>query len=539
MSLEYTNTMKLYTKDYVRFKIIEGGICVKEFDGVENAYKSLPGDDVSIDGKLIKRIDHPPLVGVVHLQSKIKYGMTTRGYPIYLFEPLNKAYPLMIVGSSEKGATTNMLGLAKFESWTEKYPRANLIRMLGSCGDPGVEAESLLLRYSPWAHPKTFDISPGYTNALETRPLIEGFTFNIDPPGCQDVDDVFTITKTDDGYTLTISITDVATAIEEGSTLDLYSQKVGQSLYPPEKEPKHMLPPALSTKELSLGVAQLRNCISLRLECDSKKILKTEWLLAKVAVDNAYTYEMAQNDTGQQMYILKSIVEIVSGKAVSTSEEWVETLMIYYNKEAGKLLKTNSTGILRSHSAPDQERLLRWEAIDPSLSKLAYSSATYCPSESSTTHWGLGLSDYTHASSPLRRYADLYNQRCIIAILEGRSIVKNPLGLCCDLNALGRNAKSFERDIFFLRALTEKGSVKAKLLEVQEEKQTLQLWVPTWNRVVRMKCPIKDMIIYPKDTSEPFTISIGQTVNLSYYVQYQNARWKDKIVFNIDNSLIQ
>jgi exoribonuclease R len=531
--------MKLETKDYVRFKLVDNGICIKEFEGVENACKALPGDEVSVDGNLIKRTDHPPLIGVIHLQSKIKYGMTTRGYPIYLFEPLNKAYPLMIVGSSEKGATTNMLGLAKFESWSDKYPRANLVRILGPCGDTRVETESLLLRYSPWAYPKMFDLSPAYTKALENRPLIEGFTFNIDPPGCQDVDDVFTVAKTDIGYTLTISITDVATAIEEGSTLDLYAQKVGQSLYPPGKEPKHMLPPALGTKELSLGIAQLRNCISLRIECDLNKIIRTEWILAKVVVDKAYTYEMAQNDIGQEMCALKSIVEIVSDKPISTSEEWVETLMIYYNKEAGKLLKANNTGILRSHSPPDQERLERWEAIDPSLSKLAYSSATYCAAGASTNHWGLGLSDYTHASSPLRRYADLYNQRCLIEILKDNPVVKNPVGLCADLNVLGRNAKSFERDIFFLQALTAKGSVEAKLLEVQEEKQALQLWVPSWNRVIRMKCAIKDMIVSPKDTREPFTLSLGQTVNLSYYVQYQNARWKDKIVFNISNSLIQ
>ena len=200
--------------------------------------------------------------------------------------------------------------------------------------------------------------------------------------------------------------------------------------------------------------------------------------------------------------------------------------MIYYNNEAGKLLKANSTGILRSHSPPDQERLERWAAIDPCLSKLAYSSATYCVAGSATQHWGLGLSDYTHASSPLRRYADLYNQRCLIDILNGTPVVKNPAGLCRNLNTLGRNAKSFERDIFFLQALTKKGSVEARVLEIQETKQALQLWVPSWNRVIRVKLPIKD-------TRDPFTISIGQILTLTYYVQYQNARWKDKIIFNL------
>jgi exoribonuclease R len=531
--------MKLYTKDYLRFKILDNGICVKEFEGVELASKALPGDEVSIDGSLIKRTEHPPLVGVIHLQSKIKYGMTTRGYPIYLFEPLNKAYPLMIVGSSEKGVTTNMLGLAKFESWTDKYPRANLTRIIGPCGDPAVEAESLLLRYSPWSYPKVFEISPKYSEALTSRPLCKGFTFNIDPPGCEDVDDVFTVEMIDkDTYILTISITDVATAIEEGTTLDLYAQKVGQSLYPPDTKPKHMLPPSLGTKELSLGIAQTRNCISLGIRWSQLKgIIETTWAMAKIAVDKAYTYKEAQSESRPEFQIMKSIVNDIAGKPITTSEEWVETLMIYYNKEAGKLLKTHGTGILRSHSAPDQEKLLQWVSIDPSLEKLAYSSATYCAPDTDTTHWGLGLTDYTHASSPLRRYADLYNQRCLIEILEGINVNKRTTNeLCNELNLLGKAAKAFERNTFFLQALSTKGSaqgLEGRVLEIQEEKQAIQLWVPTWNRLIRVKCAILNGSVIPKDGDEAYPIAVGQVISLKFYVQYQNARWKDKIIFSI------
>ena len=516
--------MKLYTKDYQRFKILDEGTCLKEFEGVEHASKALPGDEVSIDGALIKRVDHPTLVGVIHLKSKIKYGMTTRGYPIYLFEPINKAYPLMIVGSSEKGATTNMIGLAKFEAWPDKYPRANLIRILGPCGDPAVEAEALLLRYSPWSYPKIFQISSKYNEALTNRPLCRGFTFNIDPPGCEDVDDVFTIEAVDDKYRLTISITDIATAIEEGSTLDLYAQKVGQSLYPPDTKPKHMLPPSLGTKELSLGVLQVRNCISLSITWSQDGILETTWALAKVAVDKAYTYKEAQSETRGEFHILKSIVDTIAGKSVVTSEEWVETLMIYYNKEAGKLLKAHGSGILRSHSAPDQERLQQWTSVDPSLAKLAYSSATYCSPETETSHWGLGLADYCHASSPLRRYADLYNQRCLIEILQGSPYARNPRALCYDLNVLGKAAKAYERDMFFLQALSSglPGTcVEGRVLEIQSEKGVIQVWVPIWNRIVRVKCAILDDTI------------VGQIVNLKYHVQYQNATWKDRIIFSI------
>ena len=520
--------MKLFTKDYLRFQVHDDGQCIKEFTGIEQAAKALPGDQVTADGALLIRTEHPPLVGVVHLQSKTKYGITTRGYPIYLFEPLNKAYPLMIVGCSEN-STSNMIGLAKFESWSSgaKYPRANLIRLLGPCGDPEVEAESLILRYSPWPYPKAATLSPNYESELLKRPMIQGYTFNIDPPGCEDVDDVFSIEKYSDIDTttwhLTISITDVATAIEEGSPLDIHSKRTGQSLYPLGSEPKHMLPPSISTLALSLGPNRLRNCISLRMiwSEDLSEILSSEIILAKTLVNKAYTYREAQEERRHELQILKKMVNRIANRPVETSEEWVETLMIHYNNEIGKYLKSHKTGILRSHAKPDEEKIRLWTAIDPCLEKLAYSAATYCSSSSEldSMHWGLGLTDYTHASSPLRRYADLYNQRCVLAVIHGMDTIYPSEELCKDLNTLGKNAKSFERDMFFLEALSEDDSyVTGTVVEIKTKK--LQIWVPAWNRLVNVK-----------NSDEP--VEIGDKVSLDYYVQYQNARWKDRIVFSV------
>ena len=536
-----TEGMKLYTKDYIKFKLLdETGLSVKEFIGVEHAKHALPGDEVDEDCTLIKRAEHPPIVGILHLQSKTKYGMTSRGFPVYLFEPLNKAYPIMIAGSNEKGATTNMIAVAKFESWEpdSKYPRASVMNIIGPCGDLSVEREALLLRYSPWKYPKTYEISTAYSVALKNRHTLKGFTFNIDPPGCEDVDDVFTIERVNDStWILTISITDVATAIEDGSSLDLYAQKVGQSLYPSGAKPKHMLPPSLSTSTLSLLPAHQRNCISLRIQWLSitGELSTPEFILTRASVDKAYTYDEAQEEEREEFKILKQITEQIAGKILESSEEWVETLMIFYNKKVGKLLKHFNTGILRSHATPDKERLERWTAIDPTLKMLAYSAATYVPGDTASSHWGLGLDEYAHASSPLRRYADLYNQRCILKIIDHTDLDKTTLSDCNTLNTLQKDAKSFERDMFFLHALAEVRwrPVHATLLEIQHEKQAIQCWVPTWNRVIRVRCSLDGDKITPRDNSEPFVVAVGQTIYLNYHVQWQNARWKDKIVFNI------
>jgi len=536
--------MKLYTKDYVKFKLLDHlGECVKEIEGVEHVNHCLPGDEVDIDCQLIKRANHPLIIGIIHFASKIKYGITSKGAPIYLFEPLDKAYPIMITGSSEKGATTNMLGLARFESWEKdsKYARGCLIRILGPCGDEKYEKEALLSRYSPWAYPKQYELSANYSNELESRELLEGYTFNIDPPGCEDVDDVVTLKSISDSeWLLTISITDVASGIDEGSVLDIYAQATGQSLYPDDQAPRHMFPPSIGVKEMSLLPDLERNCISLSIHWSSKKgVLSNKWSLTKVKVNRAYTYSQAMNDYGRYIAKLWTIVNNMAGKALMTSEEWVETLMIYYNKEAGKLLKKHNTGILRQHSIPNQERLERWTSINPGLSKLAYSSADYVPANLDSKHWGLSLDEYAHASSPLRRYADLHNQRCLIAILKGQPVPELAPALCKNLNILQKNAKAFDRDMFFIKVLMNSHikMVQGTLLEIQVNKQSLQFWVPIWNRVIRVKTSLvaeDDVVnIVQKDTGSSFKIYIGEQYNLKYYVQYQSASWKDRMIFNV------
>jgi len=289
-----------------------------------------------------------------------------------------------------------------------------------------------------------------------------------------------------------------------------------------------MLPPSIGTDALSLGEGKLRNCISLVIKWseDLGQLLSSNIILATTKVDKAYTYREAQDETRDELKTLKTMACYLAKRDLLTSEEWVETLMIYYNNEIGSFLKSHSTGILRSHPQPDEEKIRRWTAIDPSLEKLAYSAAIYSSSSSGSDslHWGLGLIDYTHASSPLRRYADLYNQRCVLAVLiEGRSKIYASEELCKDLNFLGKNAKSFERDMFFLQALSENPdpSVTGTVVEVKSEK--LLIWIPAWNRLISVK----------RDADLDEEIHISQKVRLSYYVQYQNARWKDKIVFNL------
>ena len=537
--------MRLYTKDYLNFKVFDdNGITIKEFCGVEPTKKALPGDEVHEDGSLKKRAKHPPIIGVLKLKNKIKYGFTSRNVPIHLFEPLNKAYPPILVSSDDKRGS-NILALVQFEAWDQsKFPRGSLLKIIGDCGHIHAEAESLLLRYSPLNYPKKFEISPSYQTEISKRTILKGITFNIDPPGCEDVDDVFTVERVSqepEEYIICISITDVAAAIEADSVLDIYASNVGQTLYPESQKPKHMLPPSIGIECLSLLPNKLRNCISLSIRWSPEKgILEKSLGLNALSVNKAFTYDEADTCHEWYMTVIKKLSEAVSECPLPSSHEWVETLMILYNYEVGQLLRSSNTGILRAHEAPDTEKLKRWTDIDPTLKTLSYSSAKYVPGHIDAYHWGLESESYAHASSPLRRYADLYNQRCLHTILRGETTDKTSMLLCANLNLLGKDAKAFERDTFFMNRLSQTTTnVEGIFVDYSKQKEKATIWISSWKRIIRVPCVFDSEfgIIKPRDGSEPIRLAIGTKVEISYMVNYESARWKERILFRIVKTL--
>ena len=82
----------LETKDYKHFKIGSQG---PSFEGATAAGRAFPGDTViwiQDHAELLARAPGPLfLVGTLELAAKVRYGMTSRGAPIYRFVPFNSS----------------------------------------------------------------------------------------------------------------------------------------------------------------------------------------------------------------------------------------------------------------------------------------------------------------------------------------------------------------------------------------------------------------------------------------------------------------
>jgi hypothetical protein len=206
------------------------------------------------------------------------------------------------------------------------------------------------------------------------------------------------------------------------------------------------------------------------------------WSLRQIRVTRSYTYESVYGTPEAAM--LGGICSAMAGRPVTDSHEWIEQLMIYYNREVARMLRLKGAGVLRRHAAPDLERFAAYEAAGLPAARLAAAAGEYCggAEEGAIAHWGLGLDAYCHATSPIRRAADCMNQMALRKICMGLGS-GDPVGsqTIRELNVMAKRAKAYERDLTFVRALLG-GTKEVEGIVGPDER----VWIPVWGRLVRM-----------------------------------------------------
>ena len=403
--------------------------------------------------------------GVLELTSRTKYGMTSRNVPLYLFRPLNQKLPPCIVGCSSF-STTNVLALVDVPKWeSDKLTRGHLSCILGQCGDFVAEKEAITYQYRKKGWPAGVTVSIPDIDA--DRHHIAGVSFNVDPPGCVDIDDVFTFGN--NGYYY-ITIADVAEWMKENPKSLQKAHELGQTLYSPEGG---IIQPMIPFQEdCSLSPRKHRLGVSLRFRLENN--IPVDMTFIKTSIINHVSYNYDSIYESEHLEEFKHVVECLGCDSMN-SHDWVAQLMIFYNIEAAKVLKQKGKGILRVHPSPDVEKLQAYENLGVDTKFLALKAAKYAPSTSNERHWGLNTDVYCHATSPIRRFADVINQY----VLKDEEPPAADIGI---LNTQTKELKQYARDMFFLEQLnTRDRTVYGIVLNDH------RVWVPMWKRIVTCK----------------------------------------------------
>jgi exoribonuclease R len=519
----------LQTKDYKNFIILDDiGHAIHEFKGAKLANKCLPGDHISWDEKCILELrdEHPRIVGTI--ESKTKYGFTKKHVPLYLFTPYNKSYPQFIVSCSAP-TIQNLIGLITFDTWEQTFPRGHLEQVIGISGEYEPEKEALMHQASPYKYPKG-----KYIPILKETPRrkLNGYTFHIDPVGCRDVDDVLTFEKIEEGWRVTITISDVAAYVESDGIIDIFASLIGQTLYNNGIPIKPMLPDEY-TEICSLLPGKTSYGVSLQFLWIpvTKEIRNIEWFESVFETNKSYTYDEFDRDESEYKPILKEIAAYLYENEVPNelfdSHKWIEQMMLFYNKEAGKMLKKANMGILRRHSAPNVEKL---EAYPDSLKFLAFSSAEYCLAEDDSIHYGL-QSEYAHASSPIRRYADLVNQRVIKLHLRDETYIV-PIAMY-DMNTRAKRIKNYERDLCFLDAV-QRNTCKGIIIDTNriDNNIKIKIYIPTWKKCVSVVY-MYDEVVWSRDETREIDVTLFRDVIVTFTFNLNGRNWKERAIINI------
>jgi exoribonuclease R len=482
---------------------------------------------------------HNWIAGTLELSSKVRYGMTARGVPIFRFIPYDKRFPPLAVGSSQRNLFHNIHAIVEphqQEAKKGELQKANIIQTLGQT-TADTETQLLLATYAYDSRKemKCFPLSPPPPLALPLhtkRHRLNGHTFNIDPPGCKDVDDTFTVNYDASTYlwSIAINIADVAHHILEGSPLDKTALERATSFYTPQGEAIYpMLPREISESSASLIKSdEYKPTVSLCLtySTDTKIISNVTWQLTESQTHSSYTYDEAQNllKTSPDILVLQDLCETLAPNSPKSPDTHtiVERLMIFYNQTAALLLFNNKTGVLRRHKKADDINLISIPGIPEFI---AFEAAEFClPTDNSIEHFSLDKKFYTYASSPLRRYVDLVNQRAMKSLLTQTPALPQSQALVDEMNRRQKQAKAFSRDLFFMTTLSQNQEyrpVDGIVLEQKEGGFKTEIWVPDWKRVIKAK------------SINQTTFSRGTKVKIQWYEARDQPRWKDRIVFNV------
>lgn len=431
---------------------------------------------------------HKSLVGIVDFVNRIRVGMTPRGVPLYNFHPYDVAYPVMHV-ASKLTPSENQIALVSFEHWDLKTPRAGIQHIYGPVGDTTIEIAALRMGVNiPRA---VFDQEESLvpSNRLHDSSPWD-IVFNIDPEGCEDVDDVMGWRQTNGTLEFFIGIVDIAAWIVEGSTLDEEAKRAGQTLYIDGVAVEPMFPEIISAQKASLRADGIkRPVLALVYTFSNESTPQPQWRLLNVAVSNAYTYESVLQNTVIVKTLPQLLATITSQQESSSDPHiWVEQAMIAYNTAAGKLLKDHGVGLLRKHEGTSNAvyQALAEQTCIKELAFLGSAAGTYThATDTNPHHAGLNLDAYCHASSPLRRYADVVNHRWIRHIVFGAQEPQNPTNPE-PLNHRATLIKHFERTSWFLKHIKQYGITVAKgiILTYDNDAEEGKVYVPSWKRTI-------------------------------------------------------
>jgi exoribonuclease-2 len=280
--------------------------------------------------------------------------------------------------------------------------------------------------------------------------------FTIDDEDTREIDDALTLSRSGNEIIIGVHIADVSSFVEKGDLLDAEAARRSSTIYLPTTTVR-MFPDRLSTGLASLNAGAPRPAYTVEVRFDEQgNRLGYRITLSTILVQKRWSYDEADRALEEADSTLVTLHRIakqlhdaraghgaitfrrpelkirVQGDNIevkkidpnSPTRFIVSEMMILANGLSADFASVNSLPVIYRTQEP-REALAIEET--PVIEALAFDRLrkTFKRSRLSLTpglHSGLGLTAYTQASSPIRRYADLITQRQFTAMLQDTAV---------------------------------------------------------------------------------------------------------------------
>ncbi len=288
----------------------------------------------------------------------------------------------------------------------------------------------------------------------QRRDLTHLAPITIDGPTTTDFDDALTIEKEGENFLIGIHISDVAHYVRPGDPLFLEAMNRGTSIYFPERQVP-MLPRHLSQGICSLIQGEIRAAFSFMILLSPQaEVLRVRIFPSIIKVARRLTYEevdqmLASGEGDEDIMILDTLrqqlrkrrlesgalllpfpdvniyvdhqnkVHISLAKSNTPARTIVAEMMILANTEAARYVADRMVPGLYRSQPPLQRRIVHGE--DEDLYQNTLQRRQLPRGELSTIpkpHSGLGVSQYSTVTSPIRRLLDLVMQHQLHSIVR-------------------------------------------------------------------------------------------------------------------------
>jgi len=402
--------------------------------------------------------------GVLYLNSSTIYGFTKNKVPIRKFKSYLYGYDnkIIYVSTKKKTSAHNLYAIVREQDInnTKKYI---LISIIGKVGDYQVEKKFAKYMYKLNRKPVRLQQLPNIDITPDRTIITQLNCYSIDPSDCTDIDDLVSYNIINKNICrIGIHIADVSSYIAEGSDLDNIIRNRGETIYY-DNYKDNMLPDIMADNICSLieNVEKRAYSIFFDIDINTYQILKQYHTKSIVINKNRLTYEEAEkiiisnNNKYTDLIEMYNIGEKLYAKDNYDIHKMIETFMILANSYVGNFIKDKQNAIIRVQDAPLPDTMSEnnlgyviKDNVYNVISMFSRERAYYkfvCSDISlqnnDNLHYDLGIKNYTHFTSPIRRYADILVHRTLY------NVTKNDPNICNHLNDVHKKISYLCRDL--------------------------------------------------------------------------------------------